>query len=156
MFLNDWIYLIWSEWRKHLKHVTSLKHWLGILTMFELGWTQRLQNHFILLNTSTRWGKTCWVCLTQEWMKKHPFKKHGWSLSKQWNKMVINGEYIDISGIKIRFNLIKVLKHWRMVNYWLCMPQCAQTKFQIMSQHWNAGMETKDWLSRSRVDDEAF
>ena len=56
------------------------------------------------------------------------------SLSQQLNKMVINGEYIDISGIKIRFNLIKVLKHWRMVNYWLCMPQYAQTKFQIMSQ----------------------
>ena len=26
-------------------------------TMFELGWTQRFQNHFIVLNTSTGWGK---------------------------------------------------------------------------------------------------
>ena len=26
-------------------------------TMFELGWTQSLQNHFIVLNASTRWGK---------------------------------------------------------------------------------------------------
>ena len=58
MFLNDWMYLIWSEWRKHLKHVTSQKHWLRIRTMFELEWKQRLQNHFIVLNTSTRWGKT--------------------------------------------------------------------------------------------------
>ena len=58
MFINDCMYLIWSEWRKHLKHVTSLKHWLRIRTMFELEWTQRLQNHFIVLNTSTRWGKT--------------------------------------------------------------------------------------------------
>lgn len=77
-------------------------------------------------------------------------------MSQQWNKMGINGECIDVSGTKNIFNLIKVLKHWSMVNCWLCMPQCAQTTFQIMSQHWNACMETTDWLSRSGVDEEAL
>ena len=67
-------------------------------------------------------------------------------VSQQWNKMVINGECIDVSGTKNIFNLIKVLKHWSMVHFWLCMPQCAQTKFQIMSQRWNACMELKDCL----------
>ena len=42
--------------------------------------------------------------------------------------MVINGKYIDASPTKNTFNLIKALKHWRMMNYLLCMPQCGQKK----------------------------
>ena len=41
--------------------------------------------------------------------------------------MVINGKYSDVIGTKNTLIFIKALKHWRMMNYLLCMPQCGQT-----------------------------
>ena len=102
----------------------------------------------LTLDGENKTKQNYWVCLTQEW-------RNSWHNVQQWNKMAINGKHIDISGSNT-FNLIKALKHWRMMNYWLCMPQCRQTKFQIMSHHWKAGMVIKYWLSRSRADDEAL
>ena len=102
----------------------------------------------LTLDGENKTKQNYWVFLTQEW-------RNSWHNVQQWNKMAINGKHIDISGSNT-FNLIKALKHWRMMNYWLCMPQCGQTKFQIMSHHWKAGMVIKYWLSRSRVDNEAL
>ena len=144
MFINDWRYLIWSERRKHLKHVTSLnidwEYWLC------LNWDghRGSRNHFLVLNTNTRWQgaggekqkqtnkQNYWVCLTQEWMKKQLTLCH--SSETRWLSMVS-----ILMSVGPRKHLI-LSKPWNTGGWWLCMPQCGQTTFQIMSHHWNAGM----------------